>query len=318
MQAPRRYNERPPALAGMTKPMANPRVPYRFSSERPGLAAPVVDGRARPLIVHLVVNVEHWQFTEPMPRKIITPPHGKETEPDVPNFSWADYGMRAGLPRILRALAERGITASTSFNAGVIDAYPRAAEAMRQAGWEFIGHGMHQKTLNAAAAGADGERVLIEACLEKIKAFTGEPVRGWLSPGLRETYDTPDILKACGLDYVCDWVIDDLPDWMSTRAGPLIAMPYNLELNDSIVYAVEKHSSPEMYQRLVDTVAVFDRELRRHPRVLALGLHPHLIGVPHRIVYLEKMLDLLAARDDVVFMQGRQIADWFAGASPPP
>ena len=27
-----------PGLAGMTKPMANPRVPYRFSSERPGLA----------------------------------------------------------------------------------------------------------------------------------------------------------------------------------------------------------------------------------------------------------------------------------------
>ena len=296
--------------------MANPRVPYRMSSERPALAAPIVAGKPRPLIVHVVVNVEHWRFEDPMPRKIVTPPHGKETEPDVPNFSWADYGMRAGLPRIMAALAARGIPASTSCNAGVIDAYPSAAAAMRAANWEFIAHGMHQKTLNAAAGGAEAERALIVACLEKIAAFTGRRPRGWLSPGLRETFDTPDLLKACGIDYVCDWVIDDLPDWMSTRAGPLIAMPYNLEINDSIVYAVEKHSSPEMYLRLADTVAAFERELQAQPRVLALGLHPHLIGVPHRIGYLHKMLDLLAARDDTVFMRGAEIADWFVSVCP--
>ncbi len=296
--------------------MANPRVPYTLSNQRPRLAAPVVNGKPKPLIVHMVVNVEHWRFEEPMPRKIITPPHGKETEPDVPNFSWADYGMRAGLPRIMAALAARGIPASTSFNAGVIDAYPRAAEAMRDAGWEFIGHGMHQKTLNAAAGGAAAERELIDACLDKVAAFTGSRPRGWLSPGLRETYDTPDVLKACGVDYVCDWVIDDLPDWMTTNAGPLIAMPYNLEINDSIIYAVEKHASPEMYRRVVDTVAAFEPELQTQPRVLALGLHPHLIGVPHRIGYLEKIIDLLASRDDVVFMQGAQIADWFKSVCP--
>jgi peptidoglycan/xylan/chitin deacetylase (PgdA/CDA1 family) len=290
--------------------MANPRIPYRFSTSRPRL--PARDGK--PLMVHVVVNVEHWRFDEPMPRKIITPPHGKETTPDVPNFSWADYGMRCGLPRIMAALADRGITASTSFNAGVIDAYPEAAEAMRAAGWEFIGHGMHQKTLNAEA----NERETIEAALDKITRFTGERPVGWLSPGLRETHDTPDILKSCGIDYVCDWVVDDLPDWMSTRHGPLIAMPYNLEVNDSIVYAVEKHQSPEMHRRLVDTVHCFDREVKKQVRVLALGLHPHLIGVPHRIGYLEQMLDLLAARDDTVFLQGRDIARWFREVSPPP
>jgi hypothetical protein len=105
--------------------MANPRIPYRFSNDGPTLkAAP-----AGAIMVHLVVNVEHWQFESSMPRTIITPPHGKETVPDVPNFSWADYGMRAGLPRILRAIQDRGLPASTSFNAGVITAYPQAAQA---------------------------------------------------------------------------------------------------------------------------------------------------------------------------------------------
>jgi hypothetical protein len=135
---------------------------------------------------------------------------------------------------------------------------------------------------------------------------------------MRETFDTPDILKSCGIDYTCDWVVDDLPDWMRTTSGPLITIPYNLELNDSIVYAIEKHSSPEMYQRLADTVRIFDPESKKQVRVLTLGLHPHLIGVPHRIGYLAKMLDLLCARPDTIFLQGSQIANWFARECPPP
>jgi len=55
-----------------------------------------------------------------------------------------DSDSRAGLPSIIDAIHSRGLPASTSFNAGVIQAYPRASEAMRDAGWEFIGHGLHQ------------------------------------------------------------------------------------------------------------------------------------------------------------------------------
>lgn len=286
--------------------MTNPRIPYEMSSARKPLRPP--DGK--PLIVHLVVNVEHWRFDHAMPRKIITAPHGLEQVPDVPNFSWAEYGMRAGMPRILSMFRERGLPASTSINAGVIEAYSACAEAMLEAGWEFIGHGIHQ----ASMQGESDERELIRQALDRIAAFTGTLTRGWLSPGLKETDDTPDILKALKVEYICDWVLDDLPVWMTTKHGPLIAMPYNLEINDSIIYAIEKHSSPEMYRRLHDTLAAFDGELAREPRVLALGLHPHLIGVPHRIGYLAKMLDELMARDDAVFMTGAQIADWFIAA----
>lgn len=286
--------------------MTNPRIPYEMSSARKRLAPP--DGK--PLIVHLVVNVEHWRFEAPMPRKIITAPHGAENVPDIPNYSWAEYGMRAGMPRILDLFAERGVPASTSINAGVVDAYPACAEAMLEAGWEFIGHGLHQKSMQAE----DDEAGLIQAALDKLEGFTGTKTRGWLSPGLKETVDTPDILKAAGVEYVCDWVVDDLPTWMTTTGGPLIAMPYNVEVNDSIIYAIEKHSSAEMYERMTETVATFEPELKNNPRVLALGLHPHLIAVPHRFGYLKRMLDDLLARDDTVFMTGSQIADWFVAA----
>ncbi len=291
--------------------MANPRIPYRLGSERPKL--PPLGGKR--ILVHLVVNVEHWQFDQPMPRTIITPPHGRETVPDVPNFSWADYGMRAGLPRILKLFAERGLPASASFNAGVIEAYPQAAEAMLEAGWEFIGHGIHQKAINHAEG---GEEALIKGAIDRIRAFTGKPVRGWLSPGLRETVDTPELLKRNGIDYVCDWCVDDLPSWMTTRHGPLMAMPYNLEINDSITYAVERHATGEMANRLRHTLRLFEQESRDDVRILALGLHPHLIAVPHRIHELVAMLDALQASETVGFVTGSAICDWYAAAEPSP
>jgi allantoinase len=289
--------------------MANPRIPYVLSSDRAKL--PPLDGKR--ILVHLVVNVENWQFDQPMPRTIITPPHGRETVPDVPNFSWADYGMRAGLPRILKAFSSRNLPASTSFNAGVIDAYPQAALAMREAGWEFIGHGMHQKAINHVEG---GEEPVIRASLDKIANFTGRRPRGWLSPGLRETVDTPDILKRNGIDYVCDWVVDDRPSWMTTATGPMIAMPYNLEVNDSIIYAVERHATGEMAKRLEFTLRRFEQECRESAIVLSIGLHPHLISVPHRIHELDRMLDLLSASSAVGFFTGSQLADWYAANEP--
>ncbi len=86
---------------------------------------------------------------------------------------------------------------------------------MLEAGWEFIGHGMHQKSMQAEEAEAE----LIQAVLDKLANFTGQRTRGWLSPGLKESADTPDILKAAGIDYLCDWVVDDLPAWMTTANG---------------------------------------------------------------------------------------------------
>ncbi len=93
----------------------------------------------------------------------------------------------------------------------------------------------------------------------------------------------------------CDWVVDDLPSWMRTAHGPLVAMPYNVEINDSIIYAIERHATGEMEKRLRHTLDLFAREADADCRVLAIGLHPHLISVPHRMHELVGMIDALQA-----------------------
>src|SRR5678816_256563 len=174
--------------------MSNPRIPYIMSSDRKRLP-PMQAGK--PLIVHIVVNVEYWPFDQPLPRKLIPGPHGMDKIPDVPNFSWVEYGMRTGFPRIVDALKRRGLPASTMLNASVIDVYARAAEVMLEAGWEFIGHGWTQKALQ----NEPDEVAVIDKCMERIQRFTGKPMRGWMGAGLSETMNTPDVLKSRGDEY---------------------------------------------------------------------------------------------------------------------
>jgi len=261
--------------------------------------------------VHVVVNVEVWPFDQPMPRGILTPPHGQTAVPDLPNWGWAEYGLRAGMPRFFRVL--RDLPVSCAINSAIIDVYPRLAARIVEAGWEWIGHGVIQRSVKSVP----DERAMIVEAKDAVERYTKTKMRGWLGPGLQETFETPDVLKSLGFDYLCEWSIDDLPAWMETKHGRIVSVPYCFETNDSVIYAVERHSSPEMGLRLERTLDCLTQELASGPRILTVPLHPHLMGVPHRIGFLEKFLATLKARRDAVFMTGAQIADWFVSATKP-
>jgi peptidoglycan/xylan/chitin deacetylase (PgdA/CDA1 family) len=195
-------------------------------------------------------------------------------------------------------------------NAQCADVYPSLAKAVVDAEWELVGHGWFQRSLKQVA----NEEAEIRRCLTRLEQLSGRKVRGWFGAGGGESNDTPDILKRCGIEFVHDWLVDDLPCWMVTTDGPLLCLPYTWELNDVPIWVVQGQSSDEFLKRLEATLAVLERELERQPRVLTLAMHPHVLGVPHRAYYLEKALDLLAARQDCVFMTSSEIADWFLAA----
>lgn len=286
---------------------SNPRIPYRMASDRPRLEP--MEGK--PIMVHLAMNVEYWPFDRPMPRGIIPPPHGAAQQPpDIPNYSWVEYGMRVGMPRIMAMTSARGLPVSALMNAQVCDIYPSLSAAMVAAKWEMVGHGWFQQSLKQA----EDEGAVIRKCLERLAQETGQRPRAWLGPGLGESEDTPDILKSEGVEFLHDWVLDDLPCWMRTKHGPMVALPYTFELNDVPTYAIQHSSTDEMLKRLEATVAVFERETAQNPRVLTLALHPHIIGVPHVAHYFEKALDLLMARQDTIFVTSSTLGDWFIKA----
>jgi peptidoglycan/xylan/chitin deacetylase (PgdA/CDA1 family) len=282
----------------------SPRVPYHPITERPPMLLP---GGAR-VAVFIVVNVEEWPLDQPIPRPVMPPPGGGPGPvPDVPNWSWHEYGMRVGFWRIKELLDGHGIRATLALNASVTISYPQIVRASREAGWEIMGHGFVQRALNQEA----NERGVIRKTIQVIRDATGRAPRGWLGPGLAETAHTADILAEAGIEYVCDWVVDDQPQAMRVRAGRMVAVPYTLELNDSPLFAVQHAPGEEFVRRGTAQFDTLYAEGATNARVMPIALHPYLIGVPHRIGLLRQVLAYIRGHADVLFWTGEQILEWY-------
>jgi peptidoglycan/xylan/chitin deacetylase (PgdA/CDA1 family) len=147
--------------------------------------------------------------------------------------------------------------------------------------------------------------------MKAISDFTGRKPRGWESPGLTETDETIDLLAEAGIEYVADWVLDEQPLPIRTRAGDVISVPYTVEVNDVVISAVQQHPSEELFRRGRDQFDRLYQDGASAPRVMAISIHPYLTGVPHRIKYLEMLYDHILAHPGVVMWTGGQILDWY-------
>ena len=284
------------------------RIAYSPINARAPLKLP---GGAR-MVVWTIVNIEEWDIDRPMPRTVLTPPAGGSPSPDVPNWAWHEYGNRVGFWRMLEVLDRLDIKAVLAINGSAIGAYGAIAQAAKSRGWEFMGHGYTQKNMQKV----ENEPEDIAKTTEAIRAFTGKVPRGWLGPGLTETWNTPDILVEQGYDYVCDWVLDDEPVVLKTKTRPILNVPYTQECNDVAMMLIQHHQGIEYFQRASDQFDQLYEDSRDSARVMALVVHPYIMGVPHRLKYYRMILEKIRAKGDVLFWTGEQIADWYLSQRP--
>jgi peptidoglycan/xylan/chitin deacetylase (PgdA/CDA1 family) len=285
------------------------RSTYSAIVDRPSLRFP--DGVR--LVVWPIVNLEVWEIERPMARQVLPAPTGVAVTPDLPNWSWHEYGMRVGVWRFIAAFDRHGIRPTLSINAAVTERYERVAAATRERRWEFMGHSYVQMPIHAV----EDQRQLIHKSLDQLQRFTGKRPVGWLGPGLTQTYDTPDLLVEAGVRYIGDWIYDDEPTEIRTKHGPLVTLPYTVELNDIPMMMVQHHTAEEF---LVRAKAQFDRlylESAERAKILSFAIHPYISGVPHRIQYLEAFLDYARRHSGVAFWNGEEILDWYDAVRAP-
>jgi peptidoglycan/xylan/chitin deacetylase (PgdA/CDA1 family) len=279
------------------------RIPYSPIATRPPLTLP---GGAR-LVVWVIVNVEEWNPHEPLPRTVLSPPAGGSPMPDIPNWAWHEYGNRVGFWRMLDVFDRHTLPVVLAINGSAIQAYEAIARAALDRKWEFIGHGFTQKNMQKVP----DERADIKATTDAIRAFTGRAPRGWLGPGLTETWDTPDILADHGYEYVCDWVLDDQPVRMKTTSRSLVSVPYTQECNDVAMMLIQHHVAEEYRRRAIDQFEQLYMDAEQSARVMALVVHPYIMGAPHRFRYFRDAVDHIVSKPGVVVWTGEQILDWY-------
>jgi allantoinase len=283
------------------------RCDYSAIVDRPPLKLP---GGAR-VVVWTIVNYEVWDIRKPMARQVLAPPTGEVLIPDVPNWSWHEYGMRVGAWRFFELYARLGIRPTLALNARVCEDYPRVAEEAKRQAWEFMGHSYEQGPIHKDP----NQAAMIARSLGVIERFTGTRPVGWLGPGLTQTLDTPEILAAAGIKYIGDWVYDDEPTTIRTAKGPLVTLPYTMELNDIPMMIVQHHESGYLLQRTIDAFDRLYAEGRERAKIMAIAIHPYISGQPHRIKYLEAIYDYVARFDGVLHWNGLEILDWYLAAT---
>jgi allantoinase len=220
--------------------------------------------------------------------------------------------MRVGFWRFVEVLAARGLKATFALNGSVCELYPEICQAALDAGWDFMGHGFVQGPMHKLP----DQKAAIQATIDAIAKFTGKPPRGWESPGLTETDETLDLLKEAGIEYVADWILDEQPVSLRTRAGEIVSVPYTVDINDVVISAVQQHGSDEILRRGRDQFDRLYQDGATIPRVMAISIHPYLTGVPHRIKYLEQLYDYILGHEGVVMWTGAEILDWYRAQVP--
>lgn len=282
------------------------RVEYSSIADRAPLKLPG-DGR---MILWPVLALEVWDVDRPMPRIVLTPPQGQPLTPDVPNWSWHEYGMRVGVWRLIKIFEEFGVRPCVTLNARVCEDYPAVAQACVDRGWELNAHSYDQVAMHKL----EDQTATINKSLDIIERFAGKRPRGWFGPGLTQTFETLDLLARAGVEYIGDWVIDDQPVRLKTEHGPVVALPYNYEIHDIAQQMIQHHESEIFFKRACDYFDCLYEESEDSVRVMAMAVHPYISGSPHRAKYVRQTLDYILSKPGVVAWDGEQILDWFLGA----
>jgi len=106
-------------------------------------------------------------------------------------------------------------------------------------------------------------------------------------------------------------VLDDQPVMLKTRSKPIVNLPYTQECNDVAMMLIQHHKAREYYDRAIDQFEQLYADAAGSARIMALVVHPYIMGAPHRLKYLRNVLSCFRDRRDVLFWTGAEILDWY-------
>ncbi len=229
--------------------------------------------------------------------------------PDLRHYSLRDYGNRVGIYRFFKAFDRFGIAPTFAMNTRLAERLPYLVGTLKERGNEIICHGYDMDSLHYGGQDMKEEEALIARALDGLRSLTAQDIKGWISPAKNESANTPDILASNGISYFCDWANDEMPYDFSTKNGTLVAMPLPTELDDYFIINNNLHAAEDWADQVTDAFEfLLEESSIGGGRVLGLNIHPWVLGQPHRIQYLERVLEKLSSHPAVWSTSGGEIA----------
>ena len=278
--------------------MDNRLYDYSPITDRPRITWP---GGAR-VAFYVGLNVEHFRVDKPSTSIWAGT---ADLVPDPLNYGWRDYGLRVGFWRLAEIFDRLGIRPSVLLNSEVAERYSQVMEAGRARNWAWLAHGKTNSMLHTGMEERE-EEAFLEQVTDTIERAAGSRPKGWMGPGLTETFETPRLLRKLGFDYVLDWTADDQP--FALNVPGMISVPYSVELNDIGLFVGKSFTGEQFRQAVIDQFDQLYADSADSGRVMALALHPFVIGQAFRARYLAEALQYIASHEGVWLTTSDDIA----------
>ena len=219
-------------------------------------------------------------------------------------LSLGKYGPKAALPRILRLLKKYSIKAGFFIPGEVAEKYPDSAMDIYSAGHEIGNHGYAHK--NPASCTMEEEISEIEKGISIIKDLTGYTTLGFRAPAADLSENTHEILIQRSMIYDSSMMGDDVPYIVKSKSGDIVELPFKWILDDwvhfgfnyfpRLEYQSGISSHRKVYEIWLDEFeAVYEERL-----YFMLVMHPQIMGVPSRAKMLEKLIQQIKIKKDVL------------------
>jgi peptidoglycan/xylan/chitin deacetylase (PgdA/CDA1 family) len=278
-----------------------------------GFAVPAGWPPGRALAVSVNVMLEQWA-DEAAPG---IGPMGNPLKAGVLDLqarSWADYGPKSGIWRLLDILAAHDVTAVVYVSGLLAERYPNVVAAIVRAGHVIAAHGWTQDVIPPYQA-APAEEADLRRSIAALALAGGVRPRGYMSPRCTPSTATPALLLAAGLDWHADYFDADLPRHIALGDNVLTAIPFTMEVND-LPHAVRYGNDPAAFvTRMTDVLAGYAGPHAR-PACLDITVHAHVYGRPAGSVAFVRALRAVREHAETAFLTHHQrLADMFAPAT---
>ena len=176
----------------------------------------------------VIVNLEHWDWQVPPGTPLAVSPLGgpeglwsgnQAQFPDIGGWGNHEYGNRIGIFRILSVLDKYGITPTLALDKAVAEKNPTLVAEGVKRGASSSRTACRGGASSTSACRKRRSAQYIRASIAAVERATGTRPVGWSGPDFQETPNTPNLLAAEGICYVCDWGNDEQPYRMTPKSG---------------------------------------------------------------------------------------------------
>jgi hypothetical protein len=223
---------------------------------------------------------------------------------DTMAISWAAYGVKRGIYRLLDCFRQHGAAASVMVNAVIAERAPETIRAIADAGHEVLSHSYAMDVIPALLSG-DEERKNIARCTALLEKASGRRIEGWLSPRGTSSAATPRLLIEAGYRWYGDVFDDDLPYVRTFDEGEIVAIPLGTDVND-MQFMKYGNAPKTMLESFHENIAIA-RE-KSELSLIDVTCHAHIFGRPRGAYYYEKIVDAAARDPDIWIGTRAQIA----------